>query len=274
MEQLVDTHGAHRKKLMRYVAKECALKVIILISCLMESNSILNVNNLSVNLDHEKILDGVSFEVKQGEALAIIGPNGAGKTVLFRALLGLVPYRGLIEWKQGVRIGYVPQKFFVEKSFPITVQEFFLLKSPRFWMPEQKFIAHLQHELSLVGLSKDILAKPLNELSGGQLQRILISWAMLNHPDVLLFDEPTAGIDVGAEETIYTILHKLQSDRGTTVLLISHDLNIVYRYADKVLCVNKTMICHGKPEDVLNPKELAHIYGEGGFYHHPEKETV
>ncbi|MEK9195563.1 MAG: metal ABC transporter ATP-binding protein [Patescibacteria group bacterium] len=240
----------------------------------MESNIILNVDNLSVRLDHEKILDGISFDVKQGEALAIIGPNGAGKTILFRTLLGLVPHDGRIEWKQGVRIGYVPQKFFVEKSFPITVQEFFLLKSSRFWMPEQKFIAHLQHELSLVGLSKDILAKPLNELSGGQLQRILISWAMLNHPEVLLFDEPTAGIDVGAEETIYTILHKLQSDRGTTVLLISHDLNIVYRYADKVLCVNKTMICHGKPEDVLNPKELVQIYGEGGFYHHPEKEPL
>lgn len=240
----------------------------------MDSNTILNVDNLSVSLDREKILNGISFDVKQGEALAIIGPNGAGKTVLFRVLLGLVPYQGVIEWKQGVRIGYVPQKFFVEKSFPITVREFFLLKSRRFWMPENGFIAHLQHELSLVGLSKDILAKPLNELSGGQLQRILISWAMLNHPDVLLFDEPTAGIDVGAEETIYTILHKLQSDRGTTVLLISHDLNIVYRYADKVLCVNKTMICHGKPEDVLNPIELAHIYGEGGFYHHPEKEPL
>ncbi|MEK9194913.1 MAG: metal ABC transporter ATP-binding protein, partial [Patescibacteria group bacterium] len=97
---------------------------------------------------------------------------------------------------------------------------------------------------------------------------------MVNHPDVLLFDEPTAGIDVGAEETIYTILHKLQNDRGTTVLLISHDLNIVYRYANKVLCVNKTMICHGKPKDILNPEELAHIYGEGGFYHHPEQESL
>ena len=240
----------------------------------MESDIILDVKNISVNLEHEKILDDVSFSVKRGEALAIIGPNGAGKTVLFRTLLGLLPYRGQFEWKQGVRIGYVPQKFFVEKSFPITVKEFFLLKSLRFWMPEVRFIEHLEHELSLVGVGKDILIKPLNELSGGQLQRILISWAMLNHPDVLLFDEPTAGIDVGAEETIYTILHKLQKERGTTILLISHDLNIVYRYADNVLCINKAMICHGKPEDILNPKELSHLYGEGGFYHHPEKEIV
>ncbi|MEK7074523.1 MAG: metal ABC transporter ATP-binding protein [Patescibacteria group bacterium] len=240
----------------------------------MESHNILHVDNLSIRLDHETILNGISFDVEQGEALAIIGPNGAGKTVLFRALLGLMPYRGVVEWKKGVRIGYVPQKFFVDKSFPITVLEFFLLKSRGFWMPKPAFLAHLQHELSLVGLSKDILVKPVSELSGGQLQRILISWAMVNHPDVLLFDEPTAGIDVGAEETIYTILHKLQNDRGTTVLLISHDLNIVYRYANKVLCVNKTMICHGKPKDILNPEELAHIYGEGGFYHHPEQESL
>ena len=240
----------------------------------MASDTILEVKNFSVNLDHEKILEDISFTVKRGEALAIIGPNGAGKTVLFRTLLGLVPHRGMVEWSKGVRIGYVPQKFFVEKSFPITVKEFFLLKAKRFWIPEKKFVAHLEHELALVGLRKDILIKPLNELSGGQLQRILISWAMLNHPDVLLFDEPTAGIDVGAEETIYTILHKLQEERGTTILLISHDLNIVYRYADNVLCVNKAMICHGKPEDVLSPKELSHIYGEGGFYHHPSNEPI
>ncbi len=240
----------------------------------MEQNNILEVNGLSVAIDREHILDDISFVVKRGEALAIIGPNGAGKTVLFRALLGLMAYKGAIEWRKGIKIGYVPQKFSIEKSFPITVKEFFLLKSPQFWFPKKEFIEHLAHELSLVGLGKEILAKPLGELSGGQLQRVLISWAMLNHPDVLLFDEPTAGIDVGAEETIYTILHKLQRERGTTILLISHDLNIVYRYADNVLCINKAIICHGRPNDILNPGELSRVYGEGGFYHHPDKETI
>ncbi|MDP3778789.1 MAG: metal ABC transporter ATP-binding protein [bacterium] len=240
----------------------------------MEQENILEVNKLCVKLDHENTLDDISFTVKKGEALAIIGPNGAGKTVLFRTLLGLLPHKGNIEWQKGIRIGYVPQKFFIDKSFPITVKEFFLLKAGGFWMPDKTFVSHLEHELVLVGLGKDILAKPLSELSGGQLQRILISWAMLNHPDVLLFDEPTAGIDVGGEETIYTILHKLQEDRGTTILLISHDLNIVYRYADNVLCINKAMVCHGKPEDILNPKELAHVYGAGGFYHHLEENTL
>ena len=218
----------------------------------------------------EKILDDISFGVNQGEALAIIGPNGAGKTVLFRTLLGLFPFVGEIEWKKDIRIGYAPQRFFVDRGVPITVKEFFLLKHGHFWFPHKDFLDHLGHELGLVGLGEEVLTKQMSELSGGQMQRILIAWAMTNHPDVLLFDEPTAGIDLGAEETIYTILHKLQKDRGTTILLISHDLNVVYRYADKVLCINKEMICHGKPQDVLSPDELARIYGEGAFYHHLE----
>ncbi len=240
----------------------------------MESDLILEVKNISVEVDHETILKNVSFEVRRGEALAIIGPNGAGKTMLFRALLGLVSHTGELDWKKGIQIGYVPQKFVIDKSFPLTVREFFLLKSPRFWMPDKGFIAHLEHELSLVGLGKEILSRPLGELSGGQMQRILISSAMLNHPDVLLFDEPTAGIDVGAEQTIYTILHTLQKERGTTVLLISHDLNVVYKYADNVLCINKAMICHGRPKEILNPQELSRLYGGGGFYHHPVEEKI
>ncbi|MDP3769505.1 MAG: metal ABC transporter ATP-binding protein [Candidatus Sungbacteria bacterium] len=233
---------------------------------------ILNVKNVSVTVNKEKILDDISFGVNQGDALAIIGPNGAGKTVLFRTLLGLFSFTGEIEWKKGIRIGYAPQKFFVDRGVSITVKEFFLLKHNNFWFPRKEFLDHLAHELALVGLGEEVLTRQVSELSGGQMQRILIAWAMINHPDVLLFDEPTAGIDVGAEETIYTILHKLQKERGTTILLISHDLNVVYRYADNVLCINKEMICHGKPHDILNPDELARIYGEGAFYHHVEKE--
>ncbi|MBI5787110.1 MAG: metal ABC transporter ATP-binding protein [Candidatus Niyogibacteria bacterium] len=234
----------------------------------MNGEIVLDVKNLSVTLDGERILRDISFSVKRGEAMAIIGPNGAGKTVLFRALLGLLPYEGAVSWQEGVRIGYVPQKFLTDKTIPLTVKEFFLLKSKHFWFPASVFVGHLAHELELVGLGKDILGKPLGELSGGQLQRIIVSWALLDHPDVLLFDEPTAGIDVGAEETIYNIMHRLQDERGTTVLLISHDLNIVYRYAQNVLCLDKNMVCFGPPADVLTPKELAKLYGEGKFYLH------
>lgn len=234
----------------------------------MEKEIILEVKNLSVTLDGEEILKNLSFSVDKGEILAIIGPNGAGKTVLFRALLGLIPYRGDIAWQKEARIGYVPQKFLVERSSPITVKEFFLLQHEHLWRPKKDFLDHLEHELSLVGLSEEILLKPLGELSGGQLQRVLISWAMINHPEILLFDEPTAGIDVGAEETIYNIINKLRKERGTTVIMISHELNIVYKYADEVLCLNREMICHGIPGEVLTPSDLSRVYGEGGFYKH------
>lgn len=237
---------------------------------IMGTNVILEVNNLSVTLDSEEVLRDISFRVKRGEALAVIGPNGAGKTMLFRALLGLVPYEGEIKWQKDIRIGYVPQKFPVEKNAPITVREFFLLQSPHFWLPPKSFLKHLKHELTLVGLGEEMLEKPLSELSGGQLQRILISWAMLNHPEVLLFDEPTAGIDVGFEETIYNLMHRMQEERHTTVLLISHDLNVVYRYAQEVLCIDRKLICHGPPQEVLKPDDLVRLYGVGGFYHHPE----
>ncbi|QQG44939.1 MAG: metal ABC transporter ATP-binding protein [Candidatus Sungiibacteriota bacterium] len=235
--------------------------------------TILEVKNLSVTLDSEEILRDISFSVKKGEALAIIGPNGAGKTVLFRALLGLVPYKGEIRWQNNIQIGYVPQKFFIDRSTPLTVREFFLLKCSNFWFPPKNFKKHLGHELTLVGLPEVILKKPISELSGGQVQRVLISWAMLNHPDVLLFDEPTSGIDVGAEETIYNLIHRLQDERGTTVLLISHDLGVVYRYAGSVLCINKQLVCYGNPQEVLSPQELTKLYGEGRFYHHLENRT-
>jgi zinc transport system ATP-binding protein len=237
----------------------------------MAKDIILEVRDCAVVIGDEILLSKVSFTVRKGQALAVIGPNGAGKTLLFKALLKLVPYSGTIRWQPGLRIGYVPQKFPVDKTVPLTVREFFLLKSKRFWFPERAFLAHLSHELSLVGLSAEVLERPVGELSGGQLQRLLIGWAMVDHPDVMLFDEPTAGIDVGFEETVYHLLQRLQKERHTTVLLISHELSIVYRYADQVLCLNREMLCHGRPHDVLHPKDLARLFGEGGFYTHGEE---
>jgi zinc transport system ATP-binding protein len=237
----------------------------------VEQNTVVEVRDCAVVLDDQTLLSGVSFTVRKGEALAVIGPNGAGKTLLFKALLGLVPCHGTIAWQTGLRIGYVPQKFPLDRTMPVTVREFFLLKAKRFWFPDLIFLEHLSHELSLVGLSQEVLGRPVGELSGGQLQRLLIAWAMLDHPEVMLFDEPTSGIDVGFEETVYHLLQRLQKERGTTILLISHELNIVYRYADQVVCLNRQMLCHGKPREVLHPEDLRRLFGEGGFYEHHEE---
>ena len=232
------------------------------------AEEILAVQDLSVTLDQVQILHDVSFALRQGEALAVLGPNGAGKTVLFRALLGLVPYAGTVRWQPGVKIGYVPQRFAIDPSAPISAMEFFLLQSPNFWKPGAEFTGHLDHELNLMGLDRGILRKSLGELSGGEMQRLLMAWAMLQHPGVLLLDEPTAAVDAGFEETVYAVLHRVQKERGTALLLISHELSVVYRYAQRVLCLNKTVVCQGTPLEALNPAALARLYGEAGLYQH------
>ena len=234
----------------------------------MGNDIILSVENLSVTLDQAQTLHDVSFTLRQGEALAVLGPNGAGKTVLFRALLGLVPYAGAVQWKPGIEIGYVPQRFSIDRSAPITAMEFFLLQSPNFWRPGAEFIEHLERELTLMGLDRGVLRKSVGELSGGETQRLLMAWAMLQDPGVLLLDEPTAAVDAGFEETVYAVLHRVQQERGTALLLISHDLSVVYRYAQRVLCLNKTVVCQGPPVEALNPEALAALYGEASLYQH------
>ncbi len=240
----------------------------------MEGNTILTVKDLAVGFDGEKIIKGLDFSVKKGDVLAVIGPNGAGKSVLFRSLLGLVPHSGTIEWAKDLKISYVPQKFAIDRELPLSVEEFLMFKKKKLSdivdTLESLGIMTAKHaHHSEFHLQEHILKQRLGWLSGGQLQRILIAWALLDNPDVLLFDEPTAGIDVGGEETIYNLLKKLHKDRGMTMLLISHDLNIVYKYANNVLCLNKEMICYGAPLSVLDSESLAKIYGsEAGVYQH------
>lgn len=236
----------------------------------MPHRPLLTVDNVSVTLDHHPILKDINFSVEKGDVVAIVGPNGAGKSILFKTLLGLVPHRGKVRWHNHPKIGYVPQHLSIEKDFPLSVGEFMAMKEP----DNQKVI----DALTAVGMhghqakghrETHILDQRLGWLSGGQFQRVMIAWAIIDSPDVLLFDEPTSGIDVGGEETIYHLLKKLQEKKKMTVLLISHDLNIVYKYADNVVCINKQMTCYGAPAKVLDAKALASLYGgQASLYKH------
>lgn len=223
---------------------------------------ILEVKNLIVSFDRHTILDGVSFEVEKGDALAVIGPNGAGKTTLFRALIGAIRYGGEIKKSADLRVGYVPQKIDLERNLPLTIQEFFTLKKTdqQAYSPEEA--------LGLVQLPAGFSKKRLSELSSGEFQRLLIAWAIMDHPQLLLFDEPTASVDVAGQETIYELLHRLQHTHNLTLILISHDLTVVYRHANKVLCLNRKQACFGVPETVLTPKALESLYGLKKFHHH------
>ncbi|OGY64530.1 MAG: hypothetical protein A3J53_00345 [Candidatus Harrisonbacteria bacterium RIFCSPHIGHO2_02_FULL_40_20] len=230
-------------------------------------SKIVEVKNLNVIFGQHQVLDDLSFDVNKGEVLAIIGPNGAGKTVLFHALIGLSrPTSGVINWKSNVKIGYVPQRFDIEVDLPLTTREFFYLKGGD--VTDKK----IKEFLDLVGIDHEALNKGISQLSVGQRQRVLVAWAVMNEPEILLFDEPTADIDIRGQQSIYHLLHKIQDQIGFAVILISHDLSVVYKYADQVLCLNSKRVCMGPPREVLSAEQLLELYGgEQTFYKHLEK---
>lgn len=233
----------------------------------------LEVKNLHVTVGGASILEDVTFSVEKGSVTAIIGPNGAGKSVLFRALLGLLPHEGEISWGSAPRIGYVPQRLPVDAQFPMTVSEFFLLKMRTpLWRHAAEAHGRIHASLKEVGMAHKIHDR-IGALSFGEFQRVLIAYALFENPTVLLFDEPTTGIDVGAETTVYELLRKIADSRDLTLLLISHDLNVIYEFADQVICLNREMLCCGVPQKVLTPEALEGLYhGEAAFYAHEHEK--
>jgi zinc transport system ATP-binding protein len=221
---------------------------------MMAKNLLLEVENLSVSLSEEKVLEDLSFELERKEILVILGPNGAGKTVLLRTLLGLVPFEGQISWEKGTKIGYVPEGLTAPQNLPLNVSEFFGFKN---YFPKDVFQA-----LSWVGMKNFSLSeKRLDALSFGQFKRILIAWALIDNPRVLLLDEPLIGLDIHGRETIYDSLVKLWQEKKQSVILVSHEIGEVCKKADKILALNKKILFYGPPEKVVTSKNLAKIYG-------------
>jgi zinc transport system ATP-binding protein len=226
--------------------------------------TILAVENLAVRFGDAEVIGHVSFSLPKASSLAIIGPNGAGKTVLFKALIGALPSQGSIRWAPGARLGYVPQKLDIERDLPITGRDFLRAKAAVSKAPAEDIL----RVLARVSLKPPILDKLIGTMSGGQFQRLLVAFALLGNPNVLLLDEPTAGVDEPGQETLNEMMHRLQEE-GVTILLISHDLTVVYRYATNVLCLSKEHSCFGAPREILTPETLQTIYGtQVGFYVH------
>jgi zinc transport system ATP-binding protein len=213
---------------------------------------ILKVSNLTVKLQNQVILDNISFNVKKGTTLAILGPNGAGKSVLFRTLLDLIPHTGTIEWTEKAKIGYVPQNIAVS-DIPMSVKEFFSMGGK----------VDFENSLNMVRLKDhSILDKRLGVLSGGQLRRILVAWALNDEPNVLLLDEPTTGVDMDSEEPIYLMLNDIKKTQKITIFLITHNIHIVQEYADDLLALNKCITFFGQSEEIAKPSTQRLIYGE------------
>lgn len=216
----------------------------------MQTDDALTVEDLNVRAQSKTILEDVSFRLRRGSTLALVGPNGGGKTTVLKVLLNLVPYDGRVRWSGPVKIGYVPQGL-IATDLPITVKEFLRFKCK----------TDLESCINSVGLGDEILSQTLGSLSGGELQRVLIAWAIVDRPNVLLLDEPTSGVDIGAEEPIYQNVKALKTSLGITTLLISHNMHVVMHYADQVLALNRRILFFGDVGTVSHSKLLEIIYG-------------
>lgn len=231
---------------------------------------LVSIKNLSIGFNKKTVLNSVSFNISKGDILAVIGPNGAGKTLLIRTILGLnQTYTGEIIWYGKPEISYVPQKMNFEKGFPLTVKEFFLLEmgeSAPFWFPSKKIEEEIKDKLDEVKIGH-LLNQRLSDLSPGEIQRMFIAYSMLENPEIIFFDEPASGIDIGMEETVYNMLYEQNQKRGVTIVLVSHELSVVYKFATKVVCLNQEMVCQGSPAEVLTAENLQKLYGHHTALH-------
>lgn len=223
----------------------------------------LDVENLCVKFGEAEVLKGLSFSVRRGDSLAVIGPNGAGKTVLFQALIGSISYQGSIRWASGIKIGYVPQKLDLERDVPITGLDFLQARASVARVSNSDIL----RVLDLVGIPHAFSRNMIGTFSGGQFQRLLLGFALLGEPDVLMLDEPTAGIDEPGQRQMNEVVRHLQKDQGLTVLFISHELSVVYQYATQVLCLGRKRTCFGPPRTILTPELLEEVYGTRVDYH-------
>jgi zinc transport system ATP-binding protein len=228
------------------------------------TKAIVRVENLSVTLDRKRLIHDVSFEIVEGECLAVIGPNGCGKTILLKSLLGILPHEGTVAWRAGVTIGYVPQKIEADRSVPLDVRNLLAAKTAVIGSTQDAIAT----AAARVGLPADLMSTQIGRLSGGQFQRVLIAFALLGDPDIVFFDEPTASIDEPGEEQIYDLIERLRRDLGLTAVIVSHDVSFVSRHATRVLCMSRSGRCFGPPRGALTAEVLAEVFGTPSVYQH------
>jgi len=211
---------------------------------------------IRVRLNGREILEGIDLTVGRGEIVTLIGPNGAGKTTLVRVILGLLrPDGGRVRRASGLTIGYMPQRLALEENLPLTARRFLQLARPT--RRGEEFAA-VVGELGIAPL----LDTPMQRLSGGEHQRVLLARALLREPDLLVLDEPVQGVDVTGQAELYALIGRIRDRRGCGVLMVSHDLHLVMAATDRVLCINKHLCCSGHPESVSRHPAYLELFGQ------------
>ena len=234
------------------------------------SNILLQAEGISITLNGQTILNHVDLSIQAGEIVTVIGPNGAGKTTLVKAMLGLItPDQGKIYRKKALCVGYMPQRLHVDPSLPINVQRFLALACP-----SKTAIKAALEEVNCARL----LTTPLQNISGGELQRVLLARALLRNPELLVLDEPVQGVDIAGQSELYELIGEIRQRHHCGVLMVSHDLHLVMAQTDTVICLNQHVCCHGHPEHVSNDPAYLSLFGEkhsaalGVYHHHHDHE--
>ncbi|MBQ9494988.1 MAG: metal ABC transporter ATP-binding protein [Treponema sp.] len=228
------------------------------------------ISNLTVQSGKAVILDNISLHMHCGELTAIVGRNGAGKTTFLKALLGAVPHTGTITFESEnkapttkPRFGYVPQQLSLDAGSPVSVEDLVLASVSRYpvWLPRRKKDKTLvQHVLSRVS-AESLAEKKAGELSGGEMQRVMLALAIHPVPDILLLDEPVSAVDKTGIKLFYDVVSSLRYNYDITILLISHDLDIIARHADRVVLIDREITAQGTVEEVYNSTPFIETFG-------------
>jgi zinc transport system ATP-binding protein len=242
---------------------------------------LVSLESVGVRLDGVSVLNDVNAAIAKGKITALVGLNGSGKTTLLRAILREIPSEGRIRFHCGhdhrlpqpQHVGYVPQRLRLEANFPLTVRDLLagaLSRRPLFLGISRALEKNLGQMLDRVGAPRVLLDRPMDKISGGEQQRVLLALALEPNPELLLLDEPAAGIDFKDQVGFYDLIQRINTDKGVTILLASHDTSMVAKQAHHVLCLKDGHIeCQGPPESTLTPETLAQIFGpQNAFFRH------
>lgn len=218
------------------------------------SDLLLKARGLGIIRNGRQILHSADLTLEKGKIVTLIGPNGAGKTTLVRAVLGLINIdQGHIQKAPDLRIGYMPQKLHIDQSLPLNVARFLALGGkPR---------VELDEILALTGITA-LMNQPIQSLSGGETQRVLLARALLRDPQLLVLDEPVQGVDVTGQAALYALINDIRNQRACGVLLVSHDLHLVMATTDTVVCLNQHICCQGHPEQVTADPAYLALFGD------------
>ncbi len=221
---------------------------------MLPDDALLTAHNIGITVDGRQILEGVDLTIKSGEISTLIGPNGAGKTTLLRILLALLqPSMGEVERRPKLRIGYMPQRLSLSENLPLTVQHFLSLAQGS----SNSAISKIGAKLRITHLLK----APMQRLSGGENQRVLLARAILRKPELLVLDEPVQGVDITGQAELYDLISQIRDEYGCGVVMVSHNLHLVMANTDHVICINRHVCCSGHPDAISQHPAYLEMFG-------------